>query len=94
MLRITKNMGRINNIIRTKSDGMLSNEIDSFIIIPGVTTYTSIYSVGNRLNFVELTGGVIEMEFTTDGDLERFFSKLMREVKLNQLLYINIDKGK
>jgi len=94
MLRITKNMGRITNIIRTKSDGMLSNEIDSFIIIPGVTTYTGIYSMGNRLNFVELTGGVIEMEFATEGDLERFFSKLLREVKLNQLLDINIDKGK
>ena len=94
MLRITKNMGGITNIIRTKPDAMLSNEIDSFIIIPGVTNYTGIYSIGNRLSFIELTGGVIEMEFSTEGDLERFFSQLMREVKLNQILDINIDKGK
>lgn len=94
MIRITKNMGKINSITRTPPDAMLSDSIDSFVIIPGVTTYTGIYSRGSRLNFVELTGGVIEIEFSTEGDLERFFSQLMREVKLNQILDINLDKGK
>ena len=93
MLRITKNMGRITNIVRTKPDGF-EILIDSFVIIPGVTNYSGIYSREKILVFVELTGSVVEIEFVTEGDLERFFSQLMREVKLNQILDINIDKGK
>lgn len=94
MLRITKNMGRITSMSRTPLDSMMSLDIDSFLIIPGVTNYSGIYSREKKLVFVELTGSVVEIEFVTEGDLERFFSQLMREVKLNQILDINIDKGK
>jgi len=87
-------MGRITSMSRTPLDSMMSIDIDSFLIIPGVTNYSSIYSKENKLVFIELSRSVIEIDFATEGDLERFFSQLMREVKLNQILDINIDKGK
>ena len=95
MLRITKNMGRITSMSRTPLDySKMASNIDSLLIIPNVTNYSSIYSIDRRLVFVELSGSVVEIEFVTEGDLERFFSQLMREVKLSQILDINIDKGK
>lgn len=94
MLRITKNMGRITSMSRTPLDSMMSLDIDSLLIIPGVTNYSGIYAREKKLMFVELSGSVVEIEFVTEGDLERFFSQLMREVKLSQILDINIDKGK
>ena len=60
-------------------------DIDSFLIIPGVTNYSSIYSVGNSLRFIEGSGNSITVDFNSEGDLERFFTQLMREIKLNQI---------
>ena len=88
MLRISKNMGKITSMKRGDF------EIDSFVIIPGVTHYKNIYTNSNRLFFDQ--GDYkqsIVVEFVNEGELDRFFTVLMREIKLNQL--INVEtKGK
>ena len=88
MLRITKNMGKIASMKRGDFP------IDSFVIIPGVTEYKNIYTNANWLFFSqEDYKQSIVIEFTTEGELDRFFTVLMREIKLNQL--INVEtKGK
>jgi hypothetical protein len=64
--------------------------IDSFVIIPGVTTYKTIYTNENWLFFSqEDYKQSIVIEFTTEGELDRFFTMLMRDIKLNQIT--NID---
>jgi hypothetical protein len=81
MLRISKNSGRIEAIKRN------SQNIDSFVIIPGVTTYSSIFSQGKVLWFTSLDpSSTITLYFTTDSDLERFFTTLLRDIKINQIL--------
>jgi hypothetical protein len=67
-------------------------DIDSFLIIPGVTHYKHIYSSNEYLIF-DSSDNYIYVKFSSIGDLERYFSQLMREIKLNQILDINIDKG-
>ena len=88
MLRISKNMGKITSMKRGDF------EIDSFVIIPGVTHYKNIYTNSNRLFFDQ--GDYkqsIVVEFVNEGELDRFFTVLMREIKLNQS--INVEtKGK
>jgi hypothetical protein len=88
MLRISKNMGKITSMKRGDFP------IDSFVIIPGVTHYKNIYTTENWLFFSqEDYKQSIVIEFTTEGELDRFFTVLMREIKLNQL--INVEtKGK
>ena len=84
MLRITKNMGKITSMKRGDFP------IDSFVIIPGVTTYKTIYTNENWLFFSqEDYKQSIVIEFTTEGELDRFFTMLMRDIKLNQIT--NID---
>ena len=98
MLRISKNTNKISSINWYTKEEVDSNyngnEIDSFVIIPGVTHYKNIYTNENWLFFSqEDYKQSIVIEFTTEGELDRFFTVLMREIKLNQL--INVEtKGK
>jgi hypothetical protein len=88
MLRITKNMGKIISMKRGDFP------IDSFVIMPGVTHYKNIYTNGNYLFFSqEDYKQSITIEFTNEGELDRFFTMLMREIKLNQLINVE-SKGK
>ena len=83
MLRITKNMGKIASMKRGDFP------IDSFVIIPGVTQYKNIYTSGKYLFFDH--GDYkqsIEIDFANEGELDRFFTVLMRDIKLNQLINV------
>lgn len=63
--------------------------IDSFVIIPGVTQYKNIYTTENWLFFAqEDYKHNIVVEFVNEGELDRFFTMLMREIKLNQLINV------
>jgi hypothetical protein len=69
--------------------------IDSFVIIPGVTHYKNIYTNGNYLFFSqEDYKQSITIEFTNEGELDRFFTMLMREIKLNQLINVEAKNTK
>ena len=96
MLRITKNTNKIVSIqLCTKEavDPSYKNpELDSFVIIPGVTQYNHIYSTGNWLVF-DSHDSYIVVQFSNESDLDRFFTMLMREIKLNQLINVE-SKGK
>jgi|688.fasta_scaffold931879_1 hypothetical protein len=96
MLRITKNTNKIVSIqLCTKEvvDPSYKNpELDSFVIIPGVTQYNHIYSTGNWLVF-DSHDSYIGVQFSNESDLDRFFTMLMREIKLNQLINVE-SKGK
>ena len=89
MLRITKNMGKISSMKRGDFP------IDSFIIIPGVTEYKNIYTNGNYLFFDQGEHKQsITIEFVNEGELDRFFTMLMREIKLNQLINVETKNSK
>ena len=94
MLRITKDTSKVVSIKwHTKEEfdiGYVGNEIDSFVIIPGVTNYQHIYSSKNYLCFDSKTS-YISVEFTSEVDLERYFIQLMREIKINQITNVNVD---
>ena len=96
MLRISKNTNKIVSIqLCTKEvvDPSYKNpELDSFVIIPGVTQYNHIYSTGNWLVF-DSHDSYIGVQFSNETDLDRFFTMLMREIKLNQLINVE-SKGK
>jgi len=99
MLRVSKNTNKIVSIhISTKEQvpenyigsAIASTEIDSFVIIPGVTSYNHIYS---RKNILIFDGGdtYIYVIFSSEGDLERFFTQLMRDIKLNQITNVSVE---
>jgi hypothetical protein len=89
MLRITKNMGKISSMKRGDFP------IDSFIIIPGVTEYKNIYTNGNYLFFDQGEHKQsITIEFVNEGELDRFFTMLMREIKLNQLINVETKNSR
>ena len=96
MLRITKNTNKIVSIqLCTKEavDPSYKNpELASFVIIPGVTQYNHIYSTANWLVF-DSHDSYIGVQFSNESDLDRFFTMLMREIKLNQLINVE-SKGK
>lgn len=86
MLRITKNMARIQSMKAGQK------EIDSFVLIPGITTYQGITSQEKTLWFLSSDHlHTISIEFVNEGELDRFFIHLMREVKLNQITNPTID---
>lgn len=87
MLRISKGQYGIIEII-VSYDETNKIDVDTFLIIPGVTTYKNIYSVSNKL-FFENGESYIHVTFNRDSDIERFYTYLMRDLKLNQIL--NID---
>ncbi len=69
--------------------------IDSFVIIPGVTTYKNIYTTENWLFFSQDDyKQSIVIEFVNEGELDRFFTMLMREIKLNQLINVETKNTK
>jgi hypothetical protein len=95
MLRISKNTNKIVSIQmstkqETTPEGYTPPEIDSFIIIPGVTTYNNIYTKDNWLVF-DSQDSYIGVQFSNEADLERFFIQLMRDIKLNQITNVSID---
>lgn len=86
MLRITKNMAKI------QSMKVGQQHIDSFILIPGITVYQGIFSSGNFLWFSSTDHlKTISLEFINEGELDRFFMQLMREIKLNQITNLTVD---
>lgn len=101
MLRITKNSNKIVSIeLFTKKDDQPSYrnkipnlELDSFIIIPGITQYNHIYSIADVLVF-DSHDSYIGVKFSSESDLERFFTMLMREIKLNQLINVETKNTK
>ena len=94
MLRISKNTNKIVSIqMSTKQEvpeGYTPPSIDSFVIIPGVTTYNNIYTKENWLVF-DSHDSYIGVQFSNVTDLERFFIQLMRDIKLNQITNISVD---
>lgn len=94
MLRITKETSKVVSIKwYTKEEvdpGYQGNDIDSVIIIPGVTQYQHIYTSGKFLCF-DSKNSYIGVEFNSETDLERYFIQFMREIKLNQITNINFD---
>ncbi len=86
MLRITKNMAKILSMKIGEFD------IDSFVLIPGITNYNNVYSYQNWLTFEGVDWNKsIRIQFTNEGELERFFMQLMREIKLNQITNVTVD---
>lgn len=81
MWRISKETNKIKSIKRGDYD------IDSVIVIPGVCSYENIYTKQNFLYFSnsDWTKSIV-VEFISEGDLDRFFTQLSRENKLNQIL--------
>lgn len=94
MLRISKNTPKVISLkwlTKEKMDpGYQGTDIDSFVLIPGVTNYKHIYSSGRWIVF-DTDNSSIGVEFTSEGDLERFFIQLMRDIKLNQITNVNVD---
>lgn len=81
MWRIDNHSGRIIKILKGQS------EIDGFLMIPGVTTLTSITIKDNVLSFNNHDWiDTISIHFTTVGDLERFLAGFTRESKIDQIL--------
>ena len=94
MLRISKSTQNIVTLkLYTKEDvgsdysGM---EVDSFVIIPGVSHYNNIYSTKNWLIF-DSDRSYMGVEFISESDLDRFFIQLMRDIKINQITNVNVD---
>jgi len=87
MWRISKESYRIKSLKRGDYD------IDSIIIIPGVSSYENIYTKQNFLYFSnnDYTKSIV-IEFISEGDLDRFFAQIMRENKINQILGDTKDK--
>ncbi len=94
MLRITKNNNKVISIVVSTKQEVPQNytppEIDSFVIIPGVTQYNHIYSKGNWLLF-DSADSYIGVHFSSESDLDRFFTQLMRDIKLNQITNVSIE---
>lgn len=86
MIRISSNTNNIVSIKRFFRELDNSCDIDSFVIIPGITTYNSIYQAKRTIIFSENSGSDIEVEFNSEVDVERFFIHLMRDIKLNQII--------
>lgn len=90
MIKVSSNFNKIVSIKRHFRENGDDVIIDSFLIIPGVTIYNSIYQRSNTLVFVEQTGNSLLVEFLTEGDVERYYTQLLRDTKLNQLMN-NVD---
>jgi hypothetical protein len=61
----------------------------------GVTQYKNIYTIGKYLFFEhDNYEQSITIEFVNEGELDRFFTMLMREIKLNQLINVETKNTK
>lgn len=84
MFKISKNFHNIVSItIITKN--LIRKQVDNIFIIPGVSYYRNIYSLKESLIF-ENDNSSIEIVFTSDVDLEKFFLQLMREIKIDKII--------
>lgn len=94
MIRISKNTNNVKSLIFGSKENIPDNytppEIDSFVIIPGVTKYNHIYSSGSWLIF-DSQDSYIGVNFSSEQDLERFFIQLMRDIKLNQITNVSVE---
>lgn len=94
MLRISKNSNKIVSIVigtkEVMDEGYEPSEIDSFVIIPGVTQYNHIYSKNNWLIF-DSKDTYLSVQFSNENDLERFFIQLMRDIKINQITNVSVE---
>lgn len=95
MLRITKDTSKVTSIKYVNKEapedpGYTGNDIDSFVIIPGITNYQHIYTSKNWI-FFDSRSSYVAVEFTSEADLERFFAQMMREIKLNQITNVSVD---
>ena len=89
MWRISKGQWKIISITKGKQ------EIDGFIILPGVTHYKSITIWGIKLSFNNSDWTeTIEVNFKTEGDLERFLAGFERDFKIDQVLNTKNNDGK
>lgn len=97
MIRISKNTPKVLSIKYLTDEVVDSSyedpQLDSFLIIPGVTQFEIIYSKG-RFIFFKLIKGTIGVEFQSEADLERYFLQLMREIKINQITNLSVDVDK
>lgn len=59
--------------------------VDSFLLIPGVTMYKNIYSVKNNL-FLENGDSFIQILFESDSDVYKFYNTITREIKIEHIL--------
>lgn len=81
MWRITKSSGRIISILKGQ------NEIDGFLLIPGITGFSSITTKSNTLSFNNSEWiDTITVNFTSEGDLERFLAGFTRDSKIDSIL--------
>ncbi len=77
---------------KIKSIKLGEYDIDSFVIIPGVTNYCNIYSMQNMLIFENKEWQhTIKIDFVNEGELDRFFTQLFREIKINQITNVSVD---
>ena len=94
MIRITKSTPKVETLkwfSKGENDpGYQGTEIDSFVVIAGVTHYEHIYSMGQWLCF-DSQKSYIGVKFNSESDLERFFIQLMRDIKLNQITNVSVD---
>lgn len=97
MLRITKNTNNITSIKWYAKEEVDSNyngtDLDSFVVISGITQYQHIYTKDNWIVF-DGFNSYIGVEFSSVSDLERFFVQLIRDIKINQITNINVDVDK
>lgn len=81
MWRITKSSGRIISITKGQ------NEIDGFLIIPGITQFSSITTKSNSLSFNNSEWiDTITVNFASESDLERFLAGFTRDSKIDAIL--------
>lgn len=89
MWRISKGQWKIISITKGQQ------QIDGFIILPGVTHYQSITIWGIKLSFNHSDWTeTIEVHFKTEGDLERFLAGFERDFKIDQVLNTKNNDGK
>lgn len=61
------------------------NQVDDFIIIPGVTEYEHIYVTGNTMVFINDRNNAV-VEFHNRTEIDKFFIQFSRDLKLISLL--------
>ncbi len=95
MIRISKSSTILLISLYHRINGEYSDggEIDSIIIIPGVTNYKTVYTSNKYLIF-DSGDTYISVEFDSEISLERFFTQLLRDIKLNNILDIKLNNEK
>lgn len=91
MLRVTRNADIVTIKWFTKEKSADINyegsEIDSFLIIPGVTNYNHIYSKDNWIVF-DGKESYLGIEFKSIILLEKYFIQILREMKSTTTVHL------